>query len=273
MVEYQQKDRYSIGDLLDIVKLLRGEGGCPWDMEQTHESIKKDFLEETCEVIEAIELKDTALLREELGDVLLQIVFHTRIEEEKSAFNFDDVCDEVCKKLIVRHPHVFGEVTADTTDEVLKNWDSIKMETKGQETYTDTLVSVAKTLPALMRAQKVGKRAMRAGMDFRCTKDAMSCIVNEKAELDRAVAGGNQAEIEEEMGDLLFSCVNAARHLGIDAESALKSATEKFIKRFSVTEQLVKADDIDMKTLPIEKLDVYWEKAKAIINTEENKND
>ncbi len=273
MVEYQQKDRYSIGDLLDIVKLLRGEGGCPWDMEQTHESIKKDFLEETCEVIEAIELKDTALLREELGDVLLQVVFHTRIEEEKSAFNFDDVCDEVCKKLIVRHPHVFGEVTADTTDEVLKNWDSIKMETKGQETYTDTLTSVAKTLPALMRAQKVGKRAMRAGMDFRCTKDAMSCIVNEKSELDRAVAGGNQAEIEEEMGDLLFSCVNAARHLGIDAESALKSATEKFIKRFSVTEQLVKADDIDMKTLPIEKLDVYWEKAKAIINTEENKND
>ncbi len=273
MVEYQQKDRYSIGDLLDIVKLLRGEGGCPWDMEQTHESIKKDFLEETCEVIEAIELKDTALLREELGDVLLQVVFHTRIEEEKSAFNFDDVCDEVCKKLIVRHPHVFGEVTADTTDEVLKNWDSIKMETKGQETYTDTLASVAKTLPALMRAQKVGKRAMRAGMDFRCAEDAISCIVNEKAELDKAVSGGDQAEIEEEMGDLLFSCVNAARHLGIDAESALKSATEKFIKRFSVTEQLVKADDIDMKTLPIEKLDVYWEKAKTIINTEENKND
>ncbi len=273
MVEYQQKDRYSIGDLLDIVKLLRGEGGCPWDMEQTHESIKKDFLEETCEVIEAIELKDTALLREELGDVLLQVVFHTRIEEEKSAFNFDDVCDEVCKKLIVRHPHVFGEVTADTTDEVLKNWDSIKMETKGQETYTDTLTSVAKTLPALMRAQKVGKRAMRAGMDFCCTEDAMSCIVNEKSELDKAVAGGDQAEIEEEMGDLLFSCVNAARHLGIDAESALKAATEKFIRRFAVTEQLVTTDNIDMKTLPIEKLDVYWEKAKAIINTEENKND
>lgn len=273
MVEYQQKDRYSIGDLLDIVKLLRGEGGCPWDMEQTHESIKKDFLEETCEVIEAIELKDTALLREELGDVLLQVVFHTRIEEEKSAFNFDDVCDEVCKKLIVRHPHVFGEVKADTADEVLKNWDSIKMETKGQETYTDTLTSVAKTLPSLMRAQKVGKRAMRAGMDFRCAEDAMTCIVNEKAELDKAVAGGNQAEIEEEMGDLLFSCVNAARHLGIDAESALKSATDKFIKRFAITEQLVTADNIDMKSLPIEKLDVYWEKAKTIINTEENKND
>ncbi|MBR2315754.1 MAG: MazG family protein, partial [Clostridia bacterium] len=165
MVEYQQKENYSIGDLLDIVRLLRSEGGCPWDREQTHESIRSDFLEETCEVLEAIDLKDTSLLREELGDVLLQVVFHTRIEEEQNNFTFDEVCDEVCKKLIIRHPHVFGEVVADTSDEVLKNWDSIKMETKGQETYTDTLKSVANTLPALMRAQKVGKRAMRAGMD------------------------------------------------------------------------------------------------------------
>ena len=174
MVEYQQKDNYSINDLLDIVRLLRSEGGCPWDMEQTHESIKNDFLEEVYETIEAIDCKNSAMLREELGDVLLQVVFHTRIEEEKSSFNFNDVCDEICKKLIVRHPHVFGEVSADSTDEVLKNWDSIKMQTKGQETYTDTLTSIAKPLPALMRAQKVGKRAMRAGMDLRCVDDAIS---------------------------------------------------------------------------------------------------
>ena len=133
MVEYQQKDRYAIGDLVDIVRLLRSEGGCPWDREQTHLSIKSDLIEETCEVIEAIDLDDKALLREELGDVLLQVVFHSRIEEEENTFNFDDVCDEVCKKLIVRHPHVFGEVKADTTDQVLKNWDAIKMQTKGQK--------------------------------------------------------------------------------------------------------------------------------------------
>ena len=274
MVEYQQKDRYNIDDLLDIMRLLRSEGGCPWDREQTHESIRSDMIEEACEVIEAIDLKDSALLREELGDVLLQVVFHCRIEEEAENFRFDDVCDEVCKKLIVRHPHVFGEVKADTSDQVLKNWDAIKMQTKGQETYTDTLTSVAKSLPALMRAQKVGKRAMRAGMDFRCAEDAIACITNEKMELDAAIIKGNQNDIEEEFGDLLFSCVNAARHLGIDAEQALKDATEKFIKRFSVTEELVRKDDIDMKSLPIEELDVYWDKAKNIINkSEDNKND
>ena len=274
MVEYQQKEFYRIGDLVDIVRLLRGEGGCPWDREQTHKSIKSDLIEETCEVIEAIDLEDKALLREELGDVLLQVVFHCRIEEETESFNFDDVCDEICKKLIIRHPHVFGDVTANTTDQVLKNWDAIKMETKGQEKYTDTLTSVAKSLPALMRAQKVGKRAMRAGMDFRCAEDAVACISNEKAELDAAIANGDKANIEEEIGDLLFSCVNAARHLGVDAEQALKDDTEKFIKRFSVTEELVSAENIDMKELPIEELDTYWDKAKSIIcKTEERKND
>lgn len=262
MVEYQQKNNYSIGDLLDIVRLLRSEGGCPWDREQTHESIRSDFLEETCEVLEAIDLKDTDLLREELGDVLLQVVFHSRIEEEQNNFTFDEVCDEVCKKLILRHPHVFGDVIADNTDEVLKNWDSIKMESKGQETYTDTLTSVAKTLPALMRAEKVGKRAMRAGMDFRCTEDAVACISSEKAELDKAIENGDTINMEEELGDLLFSCVNVARHLGINAEQALKKSTDKFIKRFSITEKLVNEASLDMKELPIEELDIYWNKAK-----------
>ncbi len=143
------------------------------------------------------------------------------------------------------------------------------MKTKGQETYTDTLTSVAKSLPALMRAQKVGKRAMRAGMDFRCADDAIACIEAEKAELIKAVAAGDAQNIEEELGDLLFSCVNAARHLGVDAEFALKASTEKFIKRFSVTEKLTAADKLDMKELPIEKLDVYWAKAKHIIDSEE----
>lgn len=274
MVDFQQKSNYSIDDLIEIVKLLRGEGGCPWDREQTHESIKADFIEETCEAIEAIDLKDTELLREELGDVLLQVVFHCRLEEEVGSFRFEDICDGICKKLIVRHPHVFGSVQADNTDQVLKNWDAIKMQTKGQESYTDTLTSVAKSLPALMRAQKVGKRAMRAGMDFRTAQDAIDCIANEKAELDAAVANGDKKNIEEELGGLLFSCVNAARHLGVDAELALKASTEKFINRFSVTEELTKAEGLNMKELPIEELDLYWDKAKSIINnTEENNND
>lgn len=265
MVNFQQKQKYNIDDLLEIVKLLRGEGGCPWDREQTHKSIRADLIEETCEVLEAIDLEDTILLREELGDVLLQVVMHCRMEEEADSFTFDDVCSEVCKKLIVRHPHVFGDTLVHDTEDVLKNWDSIKMETKGQETYSDTLNSVAKSLPALMRAQKVGKRAKRAGMDFKSAEDAMSCIGLEKAELDEAVANNDKQAIEEEIGDLIFSCVNAARHLGVDAELALRSATDKFIERFTKTEELVSIDSYDMKELSIDQLDVYWDKAKKII--------
>ena len=266
--------KYSFDDLVKIMERLRSPEGCPWDRKQTTQSLLPYLIEESSEFIDAAQASDKVHMCEELGDVLLQVVFHCRIEEENKNFVFAEVCDEVCKKLIIRHPHVFGEVKADTSDQVLKNWDAIKMQTKGQETYTDTLTSVAKSLPALMRAQKVGKRAMRAGMDFRCAEDAIACISNEKSELDAAIISGNKADIEEELGDLLFSCVNAARHLGIDAEQALKDSTEKFIKRFSVTEELIRKEDIDMKSLPIEELDVYWDKAKNIINkSEDNKND
>ncbi len=265
MVNFQQKDFYSIDDLQEIVKLLRSENGCPWDKEQTHKSIKSDFIEEVCEAIEAIDLEDSDLLREELGDVLLQVVFHCQIERENGNFKFEDVCNEVCKKLIVRHPHVFGDVLVNDTDDVLKNWDSIKKETKGQESYTDTLKSVAKSLPALMRAQKVGKRAMRAGMDFKCKEDAISCIDAERSEFDEAVASGDKERIAEELGDLIFSCVNAARHLGIDAEQALTDSTDKFIRRFSKTEELVSLDLLNMPDLDIEQLDVYWERAKKLL--------
>ena len=274
MVDFNKKEKYDIDDLLEIMRLLRAPGGCPWDAEQTHMSIKKDLIEETYEVIEAINKDDKELMTEELGDLLMQVVFHSQMEQEAGNFDFGDVTDGICKKLIERHPHVFGSVQADNTNQVLKNWDAIKMQTKGQESYTDTLTSVAKSLPALMRAQKVGKRAMRAGMDFRTAQDAIDCIANEKAELDTAVANGDKKNIEEELGDLLFSCVNAARHLGVDAELALKASTEKFINRFSVTEELTKAEGLNMKELPIEELDLYWDKAKSIINnTEENNND
>ncbi len=263
MVEYEQKSSYGIEDLREIVRLLRSPGGCPWDKEQDHQSIRNDFLEEAYEAVEAIDLLDMELMREELGDVLLQVVFHCVLAEEDKAFDFEQVCDEVCKKLIVRHPHVFGDVKADDTATVLKNWDAIKKETKGQETYTDTLNSVAKSLPALSRAQKVGKRAARAGMDFHGTEDAFACVEAERKELADAIASGDKAQIEDEFGDLLFSCVNTARHLGIDAEEALSRATGKFIHRFEETEKLVAKDGKNMPDLPIEELDVYWNAVKG----------
>ncbi len=262
MVEFEQKSRYSITDLREIVRLLRSPGGCPWDREQTHTSIRNDFLEEAYEAVEAIDLADTALLREELGDVLLQVVFHCVLAQEEQQFDFDDVCDEICKKLIVRHPHVFAQVQAEDTETVLKNWDAIKKETKGQETYADTLESVAKSLPALSRAQKVGKRASRAGMDFGDAQAAFDCVRAERAELQAAIADGDTAMMEEELGDLLFSCVNTARHLGIDAEQALTKATNKFTKRFARTEELVREDGKNMPDLTLEELDEYWDNAK-----------
>ncbi len=268
MKDFEFKENYTIEDLLEIMRILRSPGGCPWDMEQTHVSIRKDFIEEVYEAVEAIDLDDTELLREELGDVLLQVAFHCQIETEKENFNFDDICDELCKKLIVRHPHVFGEVTVSDTGEVLKNWDSIKKQTKGQETYTDTLESVAKSLPALMRAQKLGKRAMRAGMDFRSVDDAFECIKLETAELEEAIKTGDSNQIEEEFGDLLFSCVNTARHLDLDAEEALTKACEKFIKRFKETEKLVTLSGADMTALSIDELDVYWHQAKNNLKKE-----
>ena len=264
MVSFTRKDHYRIEDLMEILRLLRGEGGCPWDREQTHQSIRMAFIEETYEAVEAIDTTDIGLMREELGDVLLQVAFHCQLEREQGSFTFDDVCDEVCKKLIHRHPHVFGELELSDTEAVLKNWDKIKQETK-QQSDSDTLTAVSKALPALMRAQKVGKRAMRAGMDFDSPQDAFDCVTQEAAELQEAMGSGSREQMEEELGDLLFSCVNTARHLQIDAEEALTRATEKFIRRFQKTEELLKQEGIEMQSLGIKELDVYWRRAKEAI--------
>ncbi len=262
-MDFKFKEKYDINDMLEIMRLLRSENGCPWDKEQTHKSIRKDLIEETYEVVEAIDSEDTALLREELGDVLLQVVFHSRIEEEKGSFDFGDVVNEVCQKLVIRHPHVFGDVTADTSEEVLKNWNNIKQQTKGQETYTETLESVCTALPALMRAQKVGQRAARAGMDFKDAEQVIQCLESEIAELKEAVSDGNKDNIRDELGDVLFSCANLARHLNCDGEEALTRSTEKFIRRFKTAEDFIRCDGIDMKSLNINELDVYWRKAKT----------
>lgn len=256
------KKQYNVYDLAEIVKVLRSENGCPWDKIQTHQSIRNDFLEEVYEVIEAIDYDSEEMLREELGDVLLQVVFHAEIETEKGTFDLDDIANDICKKLIIRHPHVFGDVTADTVDTVLNNWDSIKKETKGQESYTDTLKSVPKVFPSLMRAQKLGKRASKANMDFKGVDDCFASLKSEVAEIQEALDNGDKSAAADELGDLLFSCANLARKLGVDAEELLDRANEKFLKRFEAVEKQVLQDGLDMASLDLETLDVYWEKGK-----------
>lgn len=263
--DFQFKDRYDCDDLIKIVSVLRAPGGCPWDAEQTHESIRRDFIEETYEVIEAINKNNPEMLREELGDVLLQVVFHTLIEMEKGSFTFSDVCDEICKKLIIRHPHVFGDVSVSSSDEVLANWDVIKMNTKKQKTTTETMLSVPREFPALMRAAKIQKKASKVGFDWDDINGTLEKIKEETAEVEEAVKNGEGEAIKEEIGDLLFTVVNASRFAGVDPEEALTASTDKFLDRFALVEKMAAEQDIDMKTADEDTLDVLWEKAKQII--------
>ena len=259
---FQIKEKYGIQDLLEIMRILRSPEGCPWDREQTHQSIRTDFLEETHEALEAINNDDAEALKEELGDVLLQVVFHARIEEEREVFAFDDVVDGICKKLVVRHPHVFGQETADSAGQVLRNWDAIKRQTKGGKTQADLLQSVPRTLPALMRAAKVQNRARRVGFDWPDVSGALEALDSETAELKEAIAGGDAAMVEEELGDLLFSAVNVSRFVKADAEQALTGATDKFIRRFARVERLARERGLDMGASSLEELDVLWKEAK-----------
>ena len=260
MVDFEYKDKYNVYDLVKLVKVLRAPGGCPWDIEQTHESIRRDFLEETYEAIEAINEKSVEHLREELGDVLLQVIFHADIEEDAGHFNIDDVADENVKKLILRHPHVFGDVRADTPDEVLSNWDDIKREEKHQETVTDAMNAVAKSLPATWRAEKVQKKAAKVGFDWKNASEALEKVSEEKSELEEAIKNGG--DIGGELGDLLFSVINAARLLKLDPEEMLNRATDKFIARFSRVESEVLEKGLDMREMDIGELDRLWDSAK-----------
>lgn len=262
MVNFSFKDHYGIEDLVEIVRLLRAPGGCPWDREQDHHSIRKNLIEETYEVAEAIDSDDSDALREELGDLLLQVALHAQMEQEKNAFGFDDVCDEICQKLIVRHPHVFGETRVSGTQDVLKNWDAIKQRTKGQTTGAETLESVPKTLPALMRAEKVQHRAEKAGMRQPDLEWALGDLESEVAELREAVSQKTKADMLEEAGDILFAVVNVSRFLGADAEELLTASTEKFIGRFAEAEKEAVRQGKDMKTCTNEELGELWRCAK-----------
>ena len=260
--QFAKQDRYEMQDLLEIMALLRGEGGCPWDQKQTHESIRNNFLEETYEVLEAIDAGDPAMMREELGDVLLQVVFHAQMEQEAGRFDFADVCNDICQKLIVRHPHIFGDVQADTSEEVLANWDRIKMQTKGQKAASETLESVPKILPALMRSSKVQSRAGKAGFDYPDLTWAFQDLQSEVEELRQGIANQDRENCEEELGDLLFAAVNVSRFLKLDAEESLSKACDKFIRRFTQVERMAQQRGVDMKSASIQELDGLWKEAK-----------
>lgn len=261
-MDFQQKDRYGIEDLKQIMVLLRSENGCPWDREQTHASIRRNLIEETYEVCEAIDKQDAVLLREELGDLLLQVVFHAQMEAEKSVFQFDDVVNDICQKLIVRHPHVFGEVKASNLEEALDSWNAVKQKTKGQTTAAQTLESVPRQLPALMRSEKVQSRARKAGFDYHDVSEALADLDSEVRELHEAVQRDDSQNVAEELGDLLFSAVNVSRFYGLDPEETLGVSCEKFIRRFALVEQLAKERHIDMKQADMERLNQLWKEAK-----------
>ena len=254
MVNFQSMERYSFQDLNRIMALLRQPGGCPWDREQTHESIRRNMLEEAYEAVEAIDEKDPGHLKEELGDVLLQVVFHARMAEEEGLFTLDDVVDGICKKLVFRHPHVFGTVDARDSGQALNTWDAQKREEKGQR----TLDSVARSLPALMRAEKIQDKARKAGFDWAEMGPALDKAEEELGELRQAVEQG--ANVEEELGDLLFAAVKVGRFAGLDSEQALHGTCEKFIRRFRRVEELAGGRPLD--SLGLHRLEELWQQAK-----------
>ncbi len=263
MVDFECKSSYNVDDFRRIIALLRSPGGCPWDIEQTHESIRRNLLEEAYEVCEAIDEKDPDHLKEELGDLFMQVLFHSRIEEEKGIFNLDDVADTACKKLIYRHPHVFGQISVSGSDEVLRNWDELKRREKSQTTSTKAMEDVAESLPALWRAEKIQKKAKKVGFDWPDASGAVDKLSEELSELHEAQASGNKAQIEEELGDLLFSAVNVARFEGIDPEAALHKSCEKFIGRFAFMEAEAKKNGNNLSNMTLSQMEELYQLGKS----------
>ncbi len=258
MIHFTRADRYTVADLQEILRLLRSPEGCPWDRAQTHTSIRANMLEEAYEAADAIDEGDFDHLKEELGDVLLQVVFHSAMAEDEGKFTLDDVVTGVCDKLLFRHPHVFGDVVAADATQALSAWDAQKREEKGQKSATDTLRSVARALPALVRAEKIQKKARKFGFDWDDVAPALDKVDEELAELREAIR--DQTNIQEELGDLLFAAVNVGRFVDVEAEVALQGTCAKFIHRFAKMEAL--AGDTPMEGMTLSQLDELWEEAK-----------
>ncbi len=263
---YEMRTRHGFDDVMRIVRRLRAPNGCPWDREQTHQSLKNALLEESYELIDAIDEDDDAHICEEMGDVLLQFALHAAIAEEQRAFTARDACTELVEKLIYRHPHVFGNIRVDGSDEVLKNWDALKMSQRKQTSQTEVLKSIPKSFPALLRSRKVQKKAADVGFDWANAQQAFYKISEETEELRQAMEQGSH--IEEEMGDLLFAVVNVARLLKLEPEFLLMQATDKFIGRFEHMESLAKSRGKELKELTFSEQDRLWDEAKKCRITE-----
>jgi tetrapyrrole methylase family protein/MazG family protein len=245
--------------LVDVMKRLRSPGGCPWDREQTHESLKPYLLEEAYEVLSAIDMHDDEELKEELGDLLLQIVFHAQLADEENRFSIDDVAESIVKKLIRRHPHVFSEVKVNGSEEVLQNWEKIKKD-EGKKSALD---GVPPTLPALLKARRVQEKAKRVGFDWDNAEGAFEKVVEEVNELKKAIVEGKKGTVEEELGDVLFSIVNVSRFVDVDAEDSLRKTIHKFMVRFQYIEKKIeKHGKKPLEHHSLGELDHLWEKAK-----------
>lgn len=261
-----KKQFYNISDLINIVALLRAPGGCPWDIEQTHASIKMNLLEEAYEAADAINLNDMPHLREELGDLLLQIVLHAQMEAEQNVFDFDAVCDEICKKLIYRHPHVFGQAEVSSSGEVLQNWEKLKRAEKDRNTLQADIADVPLNFPALVRTAKLQKRAAAHGMEVGDISDAVAALKAEITELEEALAKSKESQTEE-LGDVLFAAVNVARQLKIDAEDALTQSSDKFVKRAVLFS--TRAEEMGgIKNLSKAQQDKLWQEVKTVFAVE-----
>jgi tetrapyrrole methylase family protein / MazG family protein len=248
--------------LVDIMARLRGPDGCPWDKAQDHQSLKPYIVEETYEVLDAIDKNCPQDLSEELGDLLLQIVFHSQIANEKSAFSIDDVCRKISDKLIKRHPHIFSEQTTLTPQEVLNQWEEIKRDNNLE--YS-ALEGIPKTLPALLKAYRIQEKVGRLGFDWKDISGVTAKIKEEIEEFVKAASGDNKEEMSHELGDLLFTIVNLSRHLGLSAEEALEYTNKKFIKRFQYIEQSLAKQGKTTANSSLEEMDVLWEESKKTL--------
>ena len=260
MINFVRKPQYGYEDLLEIIRLLRSEDGCPWDKAQTHQSIRRGLLEEAYEAAEAIDNDDPVLLKEELGDVLMQVVFHADIESDAGRFTIDDVCDGVVKKLLFRHPHVFGSECEDSPESVPVSWDKLKRQEKGQKTLADSMDSVARSLPGLWRAEKLQSKAASAGFEWPDVQGALDKLEEEVAELRRAVEKGG--DVPDELGDVLFAAVKVGRFCGCDPEDAVNGTCEKFIHRFRAVEEGAAVRGREVSQLSLEEMTALWNEAK-----------
>lgn len=256
-------------ELVAIMKRLRGPGGCPWDAEQTHESLMRYLLEETYEVIEAVETKSPEHLKEELGDLLLQPVFHAAIAEEAGTFTIRDVIASLCDKLIRRHPHVFGDLHIADSSAQIENWELIKKAEKGVE-RPSALSGVPPHLPALLKAQKITEKAARVGFDWEHVDQVMAKVMEELHEFEEAMSAGDNEHMEAELGDLLFAIVNLGRFLSINPEEALRKTINRFQSRFQHVENSLHSQGLQMNVTPLAEMDRLWEEAKSL---EQGRND